>query len=117
MRSLAERCVSVTEREQPPRRRLRRGLAGSFAGCEVHLRRLCRSVLGGLVLLSRAFSKGSSSNFSFVSDLTVLTRVESAERERLKELERENRELKRANEILRKASAFFAQAELDRRPK
>jgi hypothetical protein len=32
----------------------------------------------------------------------------------LKELERENRELKRANEILRKASAFFAQAELDR---
>jgi transposase-like protein len=40
-----------------------------------------------------------------------------AERERLKELERENRELKRANEILRKASAFFAQAELDRRPK
>ncbi len=36
------------------------------------------------------------------------------ERARLKELERENRELKRANEILRKASAFFAQAELDR---
>lgn len=41
----------------------------------------------------------------------------SDERERLKQLERENRELKRANEILRKASAFFAQAELDRRPK
>ena len=41
----------------------------------------------------------------------------SGERERLKELEREVRELKRANEILRKASAFFAQAELDRRPK
>ena len=39
------------------------------------------------------------------------------ERERLKALERENRELKRANEILRKASAFFAQAELDRRAK
>jgi transposase-like protein len=38
----------------------------------------------------------------------------SQERERLKELEREVRELKRANEILRKASAFFAQAELDR---
>ena len=33
---------------------------------------------------------------------------------RLKELERENRELRQANEILRKASAFFAQAELDR---
>ena len=39
------------------------------------------------------------------------------ERQRLKELERENFELRRANEILRKASAFFAQAELDRRPK
>jgi transposase len=41
----------------------------------------------------------------------------TTERERLRELERENRELRRANEILRKASAFFAQAELDRRPK
>ena len=39
------------------------------------------------------------------------------ERGRLKELERENRELKRTNEILRKASAYFAQAELDRRGK
>ena len=39
------------------------------------------------------------------------------DRERLKQLERENRELRRANEILRKASANFAQAELDRRPK
>jgi transposase-like protein len=38
----------------------------------------------------------------------------STERDRLKQLERENLELKRANEILRKASAFFAQAELDR---
>jgi transposase-like protein len=37
------------------------------------------------------------------------------ERERLKLLEREVRELRRANEILRKASAYFAQAELDRR--
>jgi len=37
------------------------------------------------------------------------------ERERLQQLERENRELRRANEILRKASAYFAQAELDRR--
>jgi transposase len=39
------------------------------------------------------------------------------ERARLQQLERENFELKRANEILRKASAFFAQAELDRRAK
>lgn len=38
----------------------------------------------------------------------------TAEMVRLKELERENRELKKANEILRLASAFFAQAELDR---
>jgi transposase len=37
------------------------------------------------------------------------------EQARLKALERENRELRRANEILRKASAYFAQAELDRR--
>jgi transposase len=41
----------------------------------------------------------------------------TSERERLKALEREVFELRRANEILRKASAFFAQAELDRRPK
>ena len=39
------------------------------------------------------------------------------ERQRLKELERENKELRRANEILKKASAYFAQAELDRRAK
>ena len=41
----------------------------------------------------------------------------TSERERIKALERENRELKQANEILRKASAYFAQAELDRRGK
>ena len=38
----------------------------------------------------------------------------SEDRERIKALERENRELRQANEILRKASAYFAQAELDR---
>ena len=41
----------------------------------------------------------------------------TAERERIKALERENRELRQANEILRKASAYFALAELDRRHK
>lgn len=41
----------------------------------------------------------------------------SEERSRLKALERENRELRQANEILRKASAYFAAAELDRRSK
>ncbi len=41
----------------------------------------------------------------------------SDERARMKELEREVRELRRTNEILKKASAYFAQAELDRRPR
>ena len=41
----------------------------------------------------------------------------TAEQERVKALERENRELRQANEILRKASGYFAQAELDRRSK
>jgi transposase len=43
--------------------------------------------------------------------------VTTAERDRVKALEPEVRELRRANEILRKASAYFAQAELDRRGK
>jgi transposase-like protein len=41
--------------------------------------------------------------------------LSTAEKERIKALEREVRELRQANEILRKASAYFAQAELDRR--
>ena len=43
--------------------------------------------------------------------------VTTTDQQRLKELERENRELRKANEILKLASAFFAQAELDRRLK
>ena len=43
--------------------------------------------------------------------------ISTSELQRLKELERENRELRKANEILKLASAFFAQAELDRRLK
>ena len=43
--------------------------------------------------------------------------VTTAEKERIRALEREVRELRQANEILRKASAYFAQAELDRRSK
>jgi len=50
-------------------------------------------------------------------DLGKRDGASSGEKQRVKELEREVRELRRANEILRKASAFFAQAELDRRPK
>lgn len=41
----------------------------------------------------------------------------TSEAQRIKELERENKELRRANDILKTASAFFAQAELDRRLK
>ena len=43
--------------------------------------------------------------------------VSAGEAQRIKDLERENKELRRANEILKLASAFFAQAELDRRLK
>ena len=43
--------------------------------------------------------------------------VTTDQAQRMKELEREVKELKRANEILKKAAAFFAQAELDRKPK
>ena len=50
-------------------------------------------------------------------DQGVKPGLSTDERERLKALERENKELRRTNEILRKASAFFAQAELDRREK
>lgn len=43
--------------------------------------------------------------------------ITTTDQQRLKELERENKELRKANEILKLASAFFAQAELDRRLK
>ena len=48
-------------------------------------------------------------------DTGVREGVTTSEAQRIKELERENKELRRANEILKLASAFFAQAELDRR--
>jgi transposase len=47
-------------------------------------------------------------------DAGMLDGLNSEEKARLKALERENRELRQANEILKKASAYFAQAELDR---
>jgi len=50
-------------------------------------------------------------------DSDVREGVTSAEREQSKALERENRELRRANEISKLESAFFAQVELDRRLK
>ena len=48
-------------------------------------------------------------------DQGIRVGMTSNDRDHLRKLERENRELKRANEILRKAAAYFAQAELDRR--
>jgi transposase len=50
-------------------------------------------------------------------DPGLRARLTSSVRDRLKALECENREPERANEILRKASAFFGQAELDRKPR
>ena len=50
-------------------------------------------------------------------DTGARARVTTTDLQRLKELERENKELRKANEILKLASAFFAQAELDRRLK
>jgi transposase-like protein len=50
-------------------------------------------------------------------DIGMRDGITSEEREHIKALERENKELRRANEILKLASAFFAQAELDRRLK
>jgi transposase len=50
-------------------------------------------------------------------DTGVRDGLSTDERERIKALESENKELRRANEILKLASAFFAQAELDRRLK
>src|SRR3954471_21666555 len=50
-------------------------------------------------------------------DQGLRTGSTTAEQERIKALERENRELRQANEILKKASAYFAMAELDRRSK
>ncbi|MBU1275475.1 MAG: hypothetical protein KJ720_08870 [Proteobacteria bacterium] len=47
-------------------------------------------------------------------DQGIRAGLTTSERERLKQLERENRQLRRANETFRKTSAFFAQAELDR---
>jgi transposase-like protein len=50
-------------------------------------------------------------------DTGVRDGITTTEMQRLKDLERENKELRKANEILKLASAFFAQAELDRRLK
>ena len=56
----------------------------------------------------RAWRRQAERNAGNLPGLTT------AEKDRIKELERENRQLRTANEILKKASAYFAQAELDR---
>jgi transposase-like protein len=48
-------------------------------------------------------------------DSGLMPGISSDQQQRMKELERENRELKRVNDILRSAAAFFAQAEFDRK--
>jgi transposase len=59
----------------------------------------------------------STNGSSVIRSIRVREGITTSELQRLKELERENKELRKANEILKLASAFFAQAELDRRLK
>ena len=54
------------------------------------------------------------SNSGYLDKQNPVKVQQLSDQERIKQLERENKELQRANEILRKAAAFFAQAELDR---
>ena len=69
-------------------------------------------------LLHRSHPGSSHQQLAQALHLCRVGRVDIAQqRTRLKALERENRELRQANEILRKASAYFALAELDRRHK
>ena len=91
----AVRLVLEQQGEYPSRWSAICSIAGKIGCTAETLRRWCKE------------AGGSQSNGS----------VAESDRELLKQLERENRELKRANEILRKAAAFFAQAELDRKPK
>mgnify|MGYP006288366717 FL=1 len=95
VRERAVRLVLEQQGEYPSRWASICSIAGKIGCTPETLRRWCRE------------TRSSQSNDS----------GSPSERELLKKLERENRELKRANEILRKAAAFFAQAELDRKPK
>ena len=63
---------------------------------------------------SEALSRVVQGIFAGIGFLGAGAIIKLNEQERIKALERENRELRQANEILRKASAYFAQAELDR---
>jgi len=73
--------------------------------------------LGGLIVKAGLRYEKRALLLGLLLDGVDRIRADAAERERLTALERENRELKRTNEILKTASAFFAQAALDRRSK
>lgn len=96
MRERAVRLVHEAERDGRPRGAALRSVAEKL-GCS-------RESLRTWVRQAEAGTNGADT-------------LGEDERARLKALERENRELRQANEILRKASASFAQAELDRRSK
>jgi transposase len=95
LRERAVRMVLEHEGEHPSRWAAMVSIAGKI-GCSPHTLR---------EWLQKADRNGRSSEARSDTDA------------KLKALERENRELRQANEILRKASAYFAQAELDRRSK
>ncbi len=78
----------------------------------------CASISAAILSISQKVGCGRDSMRIWVKQHETDTGkgdgMTTAERDRIKELERENRQLRQANEILKKASAYFAQAELDR---
>ena len=96
----------------PPSGRVTRRSAVYF--CSAVLRAAIESIAGKLGCTAETLRKWVR---QAERDSGLRGGLTTAERQRVKELEREVCELKRTNEILRKASAYFAQAELDRRPR
>ena len=101
MRARAVRMVHEHESECGSQWEAIRAIAPKIGCCVDSLRRWARAPEGS----------GSASGSSGRPEVQVPV----DEAARIKALEQENRELRQANEILRKASAYFAQAELDRR--
>jgi transposase len=108
--------------EQPRRRPTARRYSPDEKAQAVRLVRQLRAELGTdhgtvkRVAAQLGYGVESVRNWVHQADVDegVTAGVSTAEAERIKVLEQENRELKRSNEILRRASAYFAQAELDR---
>ena len=73
-----------------------------------------RSNASHLRILTHRQTRYGSWHQNYLAQQTPVKVQQLSDQERIKQLERENKELQRANEILRKAAAFFAQAELDR---